>query len=187
MDQPLLWLAGLIALVAYVPYIRDTLRGRTRPNRATWWIYTVVGGIGTASTFMAGARWTLVVPAIYAVVSLAVALIAIRRGEGGWSTLDKWCLGTAAASVVVWIATGDPLLAVVMNSAADVAGSVPTMRKAWREPQRENLVGWALFLAANTLTLIELPAWTIAQALYPGALFFCSLVITAGCVRGRWV
>lgn len=174
-------LAGAVALVAYIPYLRDTLSGKTRPNRASWWIYTIVGTIGTGSTYLAGARWTLLAPAVYAVASLAVALLAIRRGEGGWSVLDRCCLGTAALSVAVWLISGDPLLAVMMNSAADLAGSVPTMRKAWIDPARENRWAWLLYLVANSLTLLAVPEWTLAQGLYPSVLWFCSLVIAGGC------
>ena len=180
--QTLPIVAAAIALIAYVPYVRDTMAGRTRPNRASWWIYTIVGTLGTWSSYKAGTPWMiLMAPAIYAVASLVVALMAIRRGEGGWTVLDRCCLGTAALSIVVWHWTGDPVLAVLMNSAADIAGSVPTMRKAWLEPRRENRVAWLLYLIANSLTLIAIPEWTLAQAVYPTALWFCSLVIASGC------
>lgn len=180
--------AAFLALIAYVPYVRDTLSGRTRPNRASWWIYTIVGTVGTASSLKAGTPWpVLITPAIYAVASLLVALLAIRRGEGGWTILDRCCLSTAALSILVWYQTGDPVLAVVMNSAADVAGSVPTMRKAWVAPLQENRVAWLLYLIANSLTLCALPVWTVAQALYPVALWFCALVIASGCWGSVWL
>ena len=173
--------AGLIAAAAYIPYLWKTWKGVTRPNRTTWWIYTVVGGVATASSYAAGARWTLVVPLVYVIGSLVVALLAIRRGEGGSSWLDRSCLATAAISILVWQVSGDPLLAVIMNSLADIAGSVPTMVKAWRDPARENRWAWFMFFAANGCTLFLVPQWTLAFALYPSVLFFCATIIAAGC------
>lgn len=178
-------LGCVVAIAAFVPYIRDTVRGTTRPNRATWWIYTVVGCLGTASAYQAGARWTLLVAATYAVLSLVVALLAIRRGEGGWSRLDQGCIATAALSLVLWQITGNPLLAVVLNSLADIAGSVPTMIKAWRQPSSENRLSWTLFLVANSFALAATVEWTFGEALYPGVLWACSLVIAGGCWLAR--
>lgn len=183
--QLLPWLAGAIAIVAYVPYLRDTWSGKTRPNRATWWIYTVVGLVATSGSFAVGARESLTVPLVYATASLAVALVAIKRGEGGFTLLDRSCLATAAVSIVLWIATGDPVLAVLLNCVADLAGSLPTMVKAWREPARENRWGWILFLTANSLNLLLISDWNAWVSLYPVTLWFCSLVITAGCVLAR--
>ena len=42
-------IAGIIALVACPIYVHDILRGVTRPNRATWWIITLVGCLIAAS------------------------------------------------------------------------------------------------------------------------------------------
>ena len=37
--------AGTITLLSILPYIRDILRGLTRPNLVTWWLWTLNGGI----------------------------------------------------------------------------------------------------------------------------------------------
>jgi hypothetical protein len=36
-------LAALLAVIDTVPYVRDILRGTTRPQRATWLIWSVLG------------------------------------------------------------------------------------------------------------------------------------------------
>ena len=37
-------LAGVVGVADTIPYVRDTLRGVTRPHRGTWLIWGVPGG-----------------------------------------------------------------------------------------------------------------------------------------------
>lgn len=174
---PVGWIAVSLAAAAYVPYLRSVFTGEARPNRASWWIFSATGLFAAAASWAGGARDGIGVPLVYGVLSLAVALAAIRRGEGGWNALDLSCLGLAAASLVVWGVSGDPLLCVWMNVVADTAGHVPTMVKAWRDPQREPLPMWLVVVAADVLNLSQIRSWTLIEVLYP-----ISLTANAGAV-----
>jgi hypothetical protein len=178
-------LALALAIGGYVPYLLSTWRGVTRPNRASWWIYSATGLFATASSFAAGARATLLVPLAYGVCSLAVVALAVRRGEGGWTRLDRACIATAIASLAVWWLSGDALVAVAMNAVADTAGNVPTMLKAWREPEREHGWSWACFLAGDLVNLAQLATWDTAAVLYPLTLTVNAAVVVAFCLMRR--
>ena len=41
--------AALLSTCAYIPYIRDTLRGNTQPQRASWLIWSVLGSVAYES------------------------------------------------------------------------------------------------------------------------------------------
>ena len=38
-------LAGVVAIADTIPYIRDTLRGSTRPHRGTWLIWATLATV----------------------------------------------------------------------------------------------------------------------------------------------
>ncbi len=110
--------AAVLALLGAVPYVIDTLRGRTRPNRATWTVYAVVGTLAVISSYAAGGRWSLLVGVAYAIGPVAILLASIRHGEGGWSPLDRSCLGLAALGLAGWAVSGDPRVGVVLHTLA---------------------------------------------------------------------
>lgn len=173
-------LAVALAVGGYIPYIVAVLRRMTRPNRASWWIFAVSAGAGAASSWAAGARETVGVPVTYAICCCVVGILAIRRGEGGWSRLDRTSLAVAAGSLAVWWATGQPMLAIIMNCLVDAAGTVPTVVKAWRDPEREDGIGWLIWLAASVCNLAQVRAWDPAEILYPGTLAVAAVaVVTA--------
>src|ERR1700730_15252856 len=95
-------LAGVISLFGFVPYIMEIVRGKTRPNRATWWIWTMVGAMLCASYYASGARHTIWVPISYVVGPLVTALLSVKYGEGGSGRFDRFCLGSTLLSLLAW-------------------------------------------------------------------------------------
>lgn len=178
--------AGVISFLGFVPYIAEILRGKTRPNRATWWIWTIVGTMLCASYYASGARHTLWVPVSYVVGPLVTALLSLKYGEGGWDRFDRACLGASLCSLAVWWVARSPLLALLANVTVDMLGALPTVRKSYYEPEAESLVSWTVFLLADALNLCALGpwgAWSVATSLYPVYLCALAAILTALLLR----
>jgi hypothetical protein len=58
---PIAVVAGVLNVVGFVPYLRDILRHKTKPERAMWWIYAVLFGVLFAAQVDAGAGWLVFV------------------------------------------------------------------------------------------------------------------------------
>ncbi len=164
-------------MAAFIPYISSMRKGRTRPNRATWWIWTLVGLLLAASYYSVGARHTLWVPLSYVAGPLIIAVFSLRLGVGGWGRLDRFCLFGAALSLVLWGISHSPLVALVLNIVIDLMGAIPTIRKAFLEPQTEDRAAWVLFLVGNTFNLFAINRRQFAIIVYPAYLFFISFLM----------
>ncbi len=178
-------LAGLLSLAAFVPYIIAIVKGATKPNRATWWIWTTNGLILLASYYASGAESTVWVAVGYFVGSLLTAVLALRYGEGGWSLFDRSCLLGAASGLLFWWMFNSSIVALVTTLFVDFAGALPTIRKAYRAPETEDRVAWALFISGNTVNLFAVEAWSFAIAVYPVYMFLASGTIAALVLRPR--
>lgn len=179
--------AGITALAALVPYILAILRGETKPNRATWWIWTVVGFMLGASYYSSGANHTIWVPVSYIIAPIIVAILSIKYGVGGWTRFDRYCLLGAGVSVVLWWMFSSPLVALLINLFIDLMGALPTIRKAYYEPESENFTAWVLNFAANTINLFAIERWTFAIAVYPIFMFTtCGLITTFIFIRRNY-
>jgi hypothetical protein len=178
-------LAGAISFLGFVPYIIEIVQGKTRPNRATWWIWAVVGAMLCASSYASGARHALWVPVSYVIGPLATALLALKYGEGGWDRFDRTCLAASLLSLVVWWLARSPLVALLANLGIDLLGAVPTIRKAYRAPEAESLLSWLVFLLADALNVCAIGSWSLATALYPVYLFILAAVLVTLLMRPR--
>ncbi len=178
-EQAIGLIAGAIGFLAFVPYILEAIQRKTRPNRATWIIWAILGIIIAASYWASGARETVWAPAAYAVGITAVALISVKYGEGGWTALDIACLLGAGAGLIVWWLTSEPEFSLYLTIAIDAIGAIPTIRKSYERPESESRSSWLMFLAANTLNLFAIREWSAAIASYPVYVFLLDIVILA--------
>ena len=167
-------IAGIIGLLGFVPYFVEIFQGKTRPNRASWWIWGILGVILGWSYYSAGAIHSIWVPICYAICQLLTALLSLKFGEGGWNRLDKICLLGALFSLFLWWLFDSPTIAMISCLVIDSLGALPTLRKSCVYPEGESLLSWSIFFSANTLNLFAIGEWNLALSAYPLYLFFLS-------------
>lgn len=170
--------AGVISFIAFIPYIIAIFKGKTKPNRATWWIWSIIGFMLGASYYFSGASKTIWVPVSYVVGPFIIALLSIKYGKGGWSRFDKVCLFGAGFSIFLWWLFDSPIVALMTNILIDFLGLLPTIRKAYLEPETEDLTAWLLFFLGNTLNLFAAEAWIFTIYIYPIYMFLGSGIVT---------
>ncbi|MFH2106571.1 MAG: hypothetical protein ABII22_04870 [Candidatus Micrarchaeota archaeon] len=159
-------IAGFISLIAFIPYIHSVLKSGKKPNRASWWIWTFAGILLTISHYSLGGHTTIWVPLTIILGPLAVAIISLKYGEGGWTTFDKCCIASVLVSVLVWFILG-PQFTLYINIAIDFLGALPTIRKVYRNPNSESLTAWSLFFIADFINLFAIQVWKLDVIIYP--------------------
>lgn len=178
-----------LTFIAFVPYIRSILQGKTKPHVFSW----VIWGITTFVVFLAqladgggAGAWPIGVSSI---ISLYVAVLAYSRKSDSTITKTDWLFFTLAMSALpFWYLTADPLWAVVILTAVDVMGFGPTVRKAYRYPFEEQLIFFAIFAARNFIAIMALAHYSMTTVLFPAviAVVCLMLVLMVAYRRRRW-
>jgi hypothetical protein len=164
-------LAGGVGIADTIPYVRDTLRGATRPHRGTWLIWGVLAILVSLSQYADGASWSLVMAAVQAVLTSVIFLLSIRRGEGGLRPIEMVMIAIAGLGVIGWIVADEPLVATAFVVAADVIGAAMMVPKTFRDPESETLVTFALASLGGALAAGAVGALDLSLLLYP--VYFC--------------
>ena len=163
--------AGAIGIADTIPYVRDTLRGVTRPHRGTWLIWGVLAVVVCLSQYADGASWSLIMAAVQAVLTSLIFVLSIRRGEGGLSPTELVMIAIAAGGVVGWIVADEPLVATVCVVAADLIGAAMMVPKTYRDPESETLVTFAFASVGGALAAGAVGALDLSLLLYP--VYYC--------------
>jgi hypothetical protein len=116
-------LAGAVGVADTIPYVRDTLRGVTRPQRGTWLIWGVLAIVVCWSQRADGASWSLVMAGTQAVLTSLIFLLAIRHGVGGMSATELVMIAVAGGGLVGWVLANEPVVATACVVAADLIGA----------------------------------------------------------------
>jgi hypothetical protein len=179
-------LGGLVGVLDTIPYVRDIVRGATRPHRGTWLIWGVLAIVVSLSQRADGASWSVVLTASQAFLTGLVFVLAIRHGEGGLAPVDMSLIAIAAGGVVGWMAVGEPIVAVACVIVADVCGAAMMTPKAYRDPYSETLATYALASLAGALAAGAVGVLDVSLLIYP--IYYCLIngaLAVLICVRRR--
>lgn len=163
--------AGIIAIaltfVGYLPYIRDTLRGKTKPHIYTWFVWALVTAIAFALQISGGGGIGSFVTLAAAIVCGVIFLLGLRNGEKDIVAIDKVCFALALVAVAVWVFAKQPVVSILMVSFADMISFVPTIRKSWKKPYQETLFSYEMNTFRFILAFYALREYSIVTYLYP--------------------
>jgi hypothetical protein len=160
-------LAVLVGIADTIPYVRDTVRGATRPHRGTWLIWSSLAILVCFSQRADGASWSLLMAAAQAILAGLVFVLAIRRGEGGVSTGERFMLAIACGGVIGWISADEPIVATACVVVADLIGAGLMIPKTYREPDSETLATFALASLSGLLAAGAVGTLDLSLLLYP--------------------
>jgi hypothetical protein len=164
-------LAGLCAVANTIPYIRDIVRGTTRPHRGTWLVWAVLAIVVYVSQRADGASWSLIMAGAQAMLTSLVFVFAIRHGEGGLSATDVVLTAMAAAGVIGWLVADEPIVATASVVAADLLAAAMMTPKTYRDPGSETLASFALASVGGALAVGAVGSARPALLMYP--IYFC--------------
>src|SRR5436305_1591215 len=106
-------IAGILSLLPCPFYVYGIIKGKTRPDRITWWILALMSCSIAITYYEVGARTTIWLPIAYTISFLINAILSIRYGDGPAQLhmLDRICLLGAVVSLGMWYFLNAPFLA----------------------------------------------------------------------------
>lgn len=187
-------LAAFVAAMSMAIYVLAILRGETKPNRASYWVWFALATV-IFLTYRESGGTTVWLLGMYALNPLVAAVLSIWYGEGtGLGKLDRMCLAVVGLNAPVWIGLrawfGDgaeaaiPLF--VANMIMDVAATIPVFEKTWNRPETEDGPAWVLCAVATTLNLFAVTEWTFVDVVWNAWMWSAGAFIAASaCLRPR--
>ncbi|MEM8656411.1 MAG: hypothetical protein AAGF36_16895 [Pseudomonadota bacterium] len=178
--------SAVLSIYAFVPYARDILRGHTRPQRACWLIWSVLGSIALITQIAQGATESLWFAAIQVTWTVAIFGLAVWRGTGPLLTPgDEYILAAAGMGLAIWAFTRDPAYALLITISISMLGGIATMRKAFRAPATETMATWVVSWIAAACAVAAVGALDWVLLAYPLYLLSLYTGIVVAMVMGR--
>lgn len=179
-------LSFCLGLLAFAPYLRDTLAGRTKPQRSSWLIWAVVASIALASQVAEGASHSLWFTTANWLMAVAVFGVAIRHGSGGgFARRDRVSLAAAFCILLLWYLTETAALALALAILVNCLGAWLTIQKAYLAPHSETLTTWGLAAVAAGLGAVSVGRLDPVLIAYPLFLLALRGTVVAAILLGR--
>lgn len=162
-------LAVVLTFVGYIPYLRDTLKGKTKPHIYSWFLWGFVTLIAFALQVSAKAGPGSYVTLAAAVVSLIIFALGTRQGNKDITKTDTIFFILGFVAIAIWLFAKQPVISIILVSLIDMLGFAPTFRKSWNKPYSETLFTYILNAFRHGLSILALQNYSIVTWLYPAS------------------
>ncbi|MEK6945324.1 MAG: hypothetical protein AABW63_00860 [Nanoarchaeota archaeon] len=177
--------ATFLTIIAFFPYIRNIFRNNTKPHPYTWLIWTLTQGTAIFAILYGGGNLGALSLTVGTILVFVIFLFSIKKGTKNIKKIDTIILILAICAILVWWQLDQPLISVIMVSAIDFFGYIPTIRKSWSEPRSETLSSWMLFVIANTFAILALESYNSLTLTYLITITLANLIIFFVCLLRR--
>ena len=177
----------IIASIAGLTYLIDTIRGRAQPNRVTWGLWSLFSMIAFASQISQGVGIIAYATLVASVLPVSVFTASFFIKSAYWRTrpLDYICLAIALLGAVLWVKTDVANYALVFAILADLAAGLPTLIKSIKHPETESWRAYAIDIAGYGIMLLAVQVWTFENYSFVLYLTIMSTLFTVFSFRGR--
>lgn len=189
MLQYLVFLGAAVNVFGIVSYIKDTLRGQTKPNRITWLLWSVAPLIATAAVLSGGFSWVVLPIFMAGFGPLLVLIASFANPNSYWKlgVLDYVCGLFSVLALVFWWITKEANIAIVFAIASDGFAAVPTLIKSWKHPETESIIAYAAGLFSALTSFAAIKIWGFSELAFPIYLVITnSSLVLVGWRRKIW-
>lgn len=167
------WFVGFsvaIRLLGGTQYAVGVLRGKARPNPITWFLW----GLTPLIAFFAqvaedGLSGQALVLLALATTPLIVCILAVMRHSARqhFTPFAITCGLLALMGIVLWRITKMPSIATAFSILADIFATLPTLQKAYRDPDSEYAWPYAWSAISMVVTLLTITEWSFVVFAFP--------------------
>jgi len=145
-----------LAIYCGIPYIFSIVRGKTKPHQFTMLIWTVMNGIIVFSQFLAGARASMLISAVFLIYAAVDFGLSFKYGVRNSSRYDKLLLAFSLGTIVLWALTRDNALAIWLTVLIDIFATTMLVLKIKAHPGSEPFRLWLIAAVAYVFTCLSL-------------------------------
>lgn len=172
-------LGAVIFFFGSIPYLLETVQGKVKPNRVTWFLWSLAPLIAFAAQINQGVGIQSLLTLMAGLIPLVIFLASFVNKSSYWKIgrLDIICGALSILGLILWQITGVGNLAILFAIFADALAAFPTVVKSYNEPETENYVLYFANAISAVLTILTITTWNFATygfSLY--LLIICTLL-----------
>ena len=178
--------ATLIAIVAYLPYLRDMFRGKNKPHLYTWISIFLVTAVVAYIQLIGGAGVGAIPTILGVAVDAVILFYCFQFGTKDVVFMDKVCLTISVVGVIAYaVLHHHPVVSLAIVTVAEIISFVPTFRKTRNDPYSESLPSYYLLMLKLSLILVALQKYNLLTVSYSALWLIVFVVFLSFTYRWR--
>jgi len=180
-NQNFVILGAIIAAVGGLSYLIDTLKGKVKPNRVSYLLWSIAPLIAFFAEMKQGVGLPALMTFIVGFLPFTVFIGSFVNKKAKWKLthFDLTCGALSLVGLVLWYMTKSGNIAILFSLLADGLAALPTVVKSFNYPETES--AWPYFTAtiSAALTLLTIQVWNFATYAFPVYILLVTLLISS--------
>lgn len=156
----------LIGAVGSVAYLIDTVKGKVKPNRVSFLLWSIAPFIAFFAQIKQGVGLEALMTFSTGFLPFTVFIASFVNKEAEWklTKFDLVCGLLSIIGLILWLITKVGNVAIFFSIVADGLAAIPTLVKAYKYPETEIAWPWIATVFGVVLTLLTLSSFTFANS-----------------------
>jgi hypothetical protein len=162
-------------------YALDTIKGKTKPNRVTWFLWFLAPTVAFAAEINKGVGLLSIMTLSVGLGPLIVLIASFANRKSYWELhwTDYLCGLLSILGLVLWLIYREGNIAIVLNILADLSAAAPTLVKSFRHPETESVEAYWVAIVNAGITLLAIKNWNVAHYGFPVYIFLVNIAFVA--------
>lgn len=180
-DERFVFLGLALNFIGTFSYLVETIKGRVKPNKVTWFLWAVVPLIAFSAEIKKGVGLASLMTFMVGFGPLLVFLASFINRKSFWKaqTLDYICGAISLVGILLWYITKEGNVAILFSIIADGTAAIPTMIKSYKAPETESYNVFLLSAISALITLLTIREWNFAHYGFPLYIFLICIILTS--------
>ena len=178
LPEQIIIIGVLINLLCSFWYIKNVLKGDTRPNPISWFIWSLAPFVGVFLQLRAGAGWSVMGVFMAGFAPLLVVIFTLFKKNTFWKikSLDIVCGIFSVLALIIYIVTSNLAISILFAIISDFLAYIPTFVKTWKNPETETSSVYLGGIINNFISLFIIRNWAFAIYSFPIYLILANIV-----------
>lgn len=161
-NQNFIYLGAVIFFLSSIGYFLETIKGKVRPNKVTWFIWSLAPMIAFFSQIKQGVGLESLLTFMMGFIPLIIFLTSFFNKKSYWkvNNQDLFCGFLSIFGLILWQITKIGNLAIIFSILSDFFGALPTVVKSYKYPETENYLIYLGSLFFALITLLTIKNWS---------------------------
>ena len=180
-SENFIYLGLFLNSLGSISYLVDTVRGKAKPNRVTYFIWGSAPLIAFFSQYKQGVgiQSLLALGVGFWPLMIFIGSFFNKKAEWKITKFDIICGVLSVLGIILWMITKNGNMAIIFSIIADTLASFPTIKKSFLYPETENI--WIYFsgIIYALIVLLTVKDWSFATFGFPLYIFLLNITITS--------
>jgi len=161
LPEKIIIIGVLINLFCCLWYIKNIIKGGTRPNLVSWFIWMLAPFVGTFLALKAGAGFSVTGIFMAGFGPFLVIIVSLFKKNAFWKIekFDLLCGFFSILALIFYIITNNLGISILFAILSDGLAAIPTIIKSWKFPETESSSTYIGGIINNTLSLLIIKNW----------------------------